>query len=211
MATEPIILLGAGGHARACIDVIEQQAKFSIAGLVGRLEDVGTQVLGYPVIGTDADLPVLLAGGNNNVLIAVGQIMTPDTRIRLYNMVVENGASLPTVVSPQAYVSRHAKVGQGTIIMHGAVVNAEATIGRNCIINSQALVEHDVVIEDHCHVSTGTAINSCVRIGAGTFIGSNTSVRQCISIGENCMIGMGQRVISDCESGTRIPPANVKT
>jgi len=110
------------------------------------------------------------------------------------------------IVSPRAHVSKHAKVGAGTIVMHGAVVNAGAVVGRNCIINSQALVEHDAVIADHCHVATAAAINSGVHIGAGTFIGSNSSVRQCINIGERCLIGMGQRVLADCEAGTCMPP-----
>ena len=30
-----ILLLGAGGHARSCIDVIEEQGQYQIAGLIG--------------------------------------------------------------------------------------------------------------------------------------------------------------------------------
>ena len=56
-----MLLLGAGGHARACIDVIEQAGGFAIAGLVGLPEEVGKSVLGYPVLGSDADLQALLA------------------------------------------------------------------------------------------------------------------------------------------------------
>ena len=31
---EKIILIGGGGHCRACIDVIEQEGRFTIAGIV---------------------------------------------------------------------------------------------------------------------------------------------------------------------------------
>ena len=205
MTKAPILLVGAGGHARACIDVIELEGRLTVAGLVGLPHEVGTRMLGYPVLGTDADLPGLL-GDCAHALVAVGQIKTPEPRMRLFDLLEQSGCALPVIVSPRAHVSKHAKVGAGTIVMHGAVVNAGAVVGRNCIINSQALVEHDAVIADHCHVATAAAINSGVHIGAGTFIGSNSSVRQCINIGERCLIGMGQRVLADCEAGTCMPP-----
>ena len=60
MSNPTILLIGAGGHARACIDVIEQEGRFNIAGLVGLPHEVGSRVLGYPVLGSDIELPDLL-------------------------------------------------------------------------------------------------------------------------------------------------------
>jgi sugar O-acyltransferase (sialic acid O-acetyltransferase NeuD family) len=200
----PVLLLGAGGHARACVDVIELEGRFSVAGLVGLPDELGAQIFGYPVLGTDADLP-RLAREYTHALITIGQIKTAEPRMRLFDSLQEFGCSLPVIVSPRAYVSPHATLGAGTIVMHGAVVNAAAVVGRNCIINSQSLIEHDAVIGDHCHVATGAVINSGVHIGAGTFIGSNCSVRQQVKIGERSLVGMGQRVLRDCEAGSHIP------
>jgi sugar O-acyltransferase (sialic acid O-acetyltransferase NeuD family) len=205
VSSASILLVGAGGHAAACIDVIETGGRFTVAGLVGFVDEVGKRVLSYPVVGTDEDLPALLAA-HPNALICVGQIKTPQPRIRLFERLQALGYQLPVIVSPHAYVSKHATIGAGTIIMHGAIVNAGASVGRNCIINSQALVEHDATIADHCHIATAAIINGEVRVGAGTFVGSNTTVRQCLEIGERCLIGMGQRLLADCESGTSIPP-----
>ncbi|MBT5471063.1 MAG: acetyltransferase [Nitrospina sp.] len=200
MTQESILLVGAGGHARACIDVIEQEGSFVVQGLVGLPDEVGTRILNYPVMGTDADLSTLI-GDFSNALISIGQIKTPELRIRLFNELQKSSYILPVIVSPTAYVSPHAKLDAGTIVMHGAVVNAGAVIGRNCIINSLSLVEHDVVVADHCHISTGATVNSGVRIGTGSFIGSNSSIKQGVNIGEGCIIGMGQQVLFDCEGG----------
>ncbi len=38
------------------IDVIEQESQFVIVGIVDKPELIRTEVLGYPVIGSDADL-----------------------------------------------------------------------------------------------------------------------------------------------------------
>jgi sugar O-acyltransferase (sialic acid O-acetyltransferase NeuD family) len=205
-----IVLVGAGGHARACIDVIEQAGHYSVAALVGMPDQVGTRVLGYPVVGTDADLGTLRAR-YTHALVVVGQIKSPETRIRLFDLLLGTGYTLPVIVSPHAHVSRHATLAAGTIVMHGAVVNASAVIGRNCILNSQSLVEHDTVIGDHCHIATAAAINSGVRIDTASFVGSNSCVRQGIRIGERCVIGMGQRVLADCAAGTQLPARTARS
>jgi sugar O-acyltransferase (sialic acid O-acetyltransferase NeuD family) len=201
----PILLIGAGGHARSCIDVIEREGRFAIAGLIGLPQEVGCRVLGYPVLGTDATLPVMLSEFPM-AFISIGQIETPEPRLRIFSLLQQRGCELPVIVSPLAYVSKHARLGAGTIVMHGAVVNAGAVVGRNCIINSQALVEHDAAIADHCHIATAAVINGGVHIGAGTFVGSNSTVRQCVKIGEHCLIGMAQGLLADCEAGTSTPP-----
>ena len=198
---DSILLIGAGGHARACIDVIEQEARFEIGGLIGFSSELGSSVLGYSVIGTDKDIPTL-ASEYQWALIVVGQIRTAEHRRRLYDLLKTNGYHLPVVVSPWAYVSSHASIDEGSIVMHHAVVNAGASVGKNCILNSKSLVEHDSTLEDYCHISTAATINGGVRVGQGTFIGSNSSVREGVSIGKECVIAMGQIVAKDCEHGT---------
>lgn len=188
-----LILIGAGGHARACIDIIEQLDQFRIAGMVGKSEEMHTQLLGYSVIATDSDLPKL-ANDFQYAFISVGQILSPDNRIRLYQRAIELGFKFPVFIAHTAQVSRHATIGNGTIVMHGAIVNAGAKIGVNCIINSHALVEHDAIVEDHCHISTGAILNGDVKIGAGSFVGSGSIIKEGVSLGSGCMIGMGLSV-----------------
>ena len=53
---DKIILVGAVGHARFCIDVIELSGFYKIAGLVEKDNADGNENLGYPIIGTDDDL-----------------------------------------------------------------------------------------------------------------------------------------------------------
>jgi sugar O-acyltransferase (sialic acid O-acetyltransferase NeuD family) len=201
---KPLLLIGAGGHAEACIDVVEQEGRCAVAGLIGSAAEVGKQLCGYSVIGTDEDLPALI-GQFPYALIAIGHIKTAEPRIRLFDRLQAMGYAMPVIVSSHAYVSKHASVGAGSIVMHGAVVNAGASIGRNCIVNSQSLVEHDAVIGDHCHVATAAAVNGGARIGAGTFIGSGSRIREGVTVGERCRIGMGQLVVADCETGTFQP------
>ena len=193
MSKPNLILIGAGGHAHACIDVLEQQGKYQLAGLVGMPEELHAQHLGYSVIATDSDLPEL-AQEYQYALITVGQIRSPDHRIRLYQQAAELGLQLPVIIAPSAHVSRHATVGEGTIVMHGAIVNAGTRVGINCIINTRALVEHDAKVENHCHISTGAILNGDVCIGAGSYVGSGSVIKEGVLLGKGCMVGMGLSV-----------------
>ncbi|MFO8090861.1 MAG: hypothetical protein R6U13_13555 [Desulfatiglandaceae bacterium] len=77
---QSILLVGGGGHCKSCIDVIEQEGKYQIAGIVDLPEKQGQSVMGYAVLGTDGDLPELVRT-YPNVLITLGQIKTPERRI----------------------------------------------------------------------------------------------------------------------------------
>ncbi|MCP4314350.1 MAG: acetyltransferase [Bacteroidetes bacterium] len=178
---ESIILIGGGGHCKACIDVIEQEGIYSIAGIVDLPEKQGESILGYPVIGTDDDLKQLVKS-YDNFLLTLGQIYSPERRTWIYQDLVRIGAKLPAIISPHAYVSKHSTIGNGTIIMHHALVNAQAKIGVNCIVNSKALIEHDVQIGDHCHISTGAIINGSAVVEHSSFIGSNAVTRESVRI-----------------------------
>ena len=159
-------------------------------------EKLHEKVLGYEIIATDGDLPDL-AKEYDCFLITLGQIKSPDRRIELFETLKGLGVNLPSIISPLAYVSRHAQIEEGTIVMHHALINAGAQIGRNCIINSKVLIEHDAVIGDHCHIATGAVINGGTKVGSGTFFGSNTVSKEYVEIGENTVISCGTKIIKD--------------
>ncbi len=170
---EKILLIGGGGHCRAVIDVIELEAKYEIAGIIDKKELVGSEVLGYKVLGCDDDLEKLF-GRYKNAFVSVGQIRSNAVRARLFTELKRIGYHLPLIVSPLAYVSKHASLAEGTIVMHHALINVNAVVGKNCIINSKALLEHDCVVEDHCHISTATVLNGGTVVKEGTFFGSHS-------------------------------------
>lgn len=203
--TVPIILIGGGGHSTACMDVIEAEGKYHIAGIVDKKEKIGTSVLGYGIIAADNRIEEL-AGKYDHFLVSVGQIKTAETRKRFFFLLENLHVNLPVVISPYAVVSRHAGIDKGTIIMHQALVNAGAVIGKNCILNSKALIEHGVKVGDHCHISTGALINGDVRIGEGCFIGSGAVIREGVHIGEKSVIGAGARIMKDIEAGSWVKP-----
>jgi len=191
-----IILLGAGGHCRACIDVIEQEGRYAIAGVVDRCDmNAESSVLGYPMLGTDDDLAELRSRCDH-ALITIGQIASASVRLGLFARLRELDFTLPVVVSSLAYCSPHADVGDGTILMHRAVVNAGARIGVNCIINTGGLIEHDARVGEHTHISTMAVLNGKARVGSRSFVGSNATVVHEVALPDDSFVRAGQLVIS---------------
>jgi len=172
-----ILLVGGGGHCRSCIDVIESEGRFDIAGIIEKDESVNQDVLGYPIIGTDDDLAALRKKFEY-AFVTTGQLQSSEARESLFAKLRSLQYTLPVIISPHAIVSKHAALGEGTIAMHNAVVNAGAEVGKNCILNTDSLVEHDCSVGDHCHISTGAVINGEVTVGESSFIGSNAVVVQ---------------------------------
>ena len=193
MTAKEIVLIGAGGHAKSCIEVIESTGEYSIAQVVGQETDLGLHILGHEVRHTDADL-VNLKEKYDFALIGIGQIHNPETRIKLFSTLSEIGFKLPIIISKTATVSQFAQIGKGSIVMHGAILNADCVIGENVILNSSSLIEHDAKIGDHCHVATRVTVNGGTKIGKRTFLGSGTVVRNGIEIGDNSFVGMGSVV-----------------
>ena len=195
---EPIILVGGGGHCISAIDVIESSGRFEIVGIVDVQEKVGGKVLGYPVIGTDEHIPVFVRDCQY-FHIATGQIRSSVLRERLFNLVLDAGGTCPAIVSAHAYVSKYAKINDGTIVMHWALINANAEIGKCSIVNSKALLEHEVRIGAFSHISTGAIINGQAVVGDRCFVGSNAVIANNISIASEAIVGAGSVVVKDID------------
>ena len=205
-----IIIVGSGGHANSCIEIIKLQKKFNIEGFVFlKLNTILNTKTIYQVLGTDKDLPILRKKFKN-AFIGVGQIKNYETRLKLYKKLKENNYYLPIIRSPHSLVSKNTKIGEGTIIMNQVNINRNVSIGVNNIINSKALIEHDVTIGNHCHISTASIINGNVRIGNKCFVGSGAIIHNDIKIGNQCIIGAGTIIDKNISNNSIVYPYDRK-
>jgi len=199
-----LILVGGGGHAKACIDVIRAEGIYNVAGIVDVEEKLHTRVLDHEIIASDNDLPGLLKK-HQNFHVSLGIRKDFWIKVDKFEHLKQLGALFPVVVSPLAFVSDGASIDDGTIVMHNALINTGARIGKNCIINTAAVIEHDAIIGDHCHISTGSIINGKCQIGRRVFIGSNSTVIDFVEIADDVVIGAGSVVVKSIkESGVYV-------
>jgi sugar O-acyltransferase (sialic acid O-acetyltransferase NeuD family) len=178
------------------VDLIESCGGLSIAGF---FDPHPTGATGdYPILGADSawmdvraripDLKIALA------------IDGPKIRSELFDRY--GAASIATVRSPHAYVSKRARVGHGCLIQRGVTIMPGVTLGRACKINVNGTIHHETSLGDFCTVAPGAQILGNVRIGDRVYIGAGAIVRQRCSIGADTVIGAGAVVVEDV-------PANV--
>ena len=188
---KPLVLIGVGGHCRSVIEAAESAGR-EVMGILDTPDKAGGQVLGRPVIGSDDDMEKYV--GRAEFVITVGHIRDCVLRRKLAERVEAAGGTFGLVVASTAHVSRYARIGAGTVVLHGAMVNAGAEVGRNCIVNTLANVEHDAVVGDFCHISTGAMVNGDCRVGEGTFLGSQSVLLNGAEIEAGCTVAAGSFV-----------------
>lgn len=203
-ATRPLVLLGAGGHARV---------------LAALARAVGQPVLGVcdPTLAADAvsrweDLDVLgddsaldrLPPDSVALMLGVGQLATGSLRKRLYASWRARGYDFPALVHPAAWVAPDVVLGDGVQVMAGAVVQPGCEIGVNSIINTRAGVDHDCRIGRDVHVAPGATLCGTVVVEDGTFIGAGATVIQGLRIGACAVVGAGVTLVRDLTAATTI-------
>jgi len=196
MEANDIIILGAGGHARSCIEVVESTGKYNIVGLVTSNTEVNKPISGYRIIGHDEDLPDIYQSVASAVS-GLGQIRDATLRKQVVLKAKEAGFRFPSIIASSAYVSKHVQLGEGSMVMHKTLINSGVVVGEFSIINSGAILEHGVEVGEFSHISTKVVVNGDSKVGSEVFIGSGSIVRQNLNIGRNSFISMGSLVGHD--------------
>ena len=198
-----IIGIGAGGHAKVVIDILNIMTGYELIGLLDSDQTLwGTRVMGVEVLGDDSLLDQLHREGVGLAFIGVGSTSDTRLRARLYRDVTAKGLQIVGALHPNAVIASSAVIGDGVTVMAGAVINPGAKLGVNVIVNTSSVVEHDCVIGDHSHIATGARLAGTVMVGRGSHIGAGAVVRQDINIGEETVVAAGAVVISDVADRT---------
>lgn len=182
-----ILLVGAGGHATSCLDILEEIDEYQIIGFIDSKKK-GNK-FNYKILGDYNEIKDLfLKKKVSHAFVTIGQIKDYKPRLETFQILKSIGFVIPVIISKHSFVSKRAEIGEGTIVMNGVTISGNVKIGKNCIINSNSLIEHDTIIGDNCHISTSVTINGNCRIHSNSFIGSSSTISNGVKIKENSII-----------------------
>ena len=196
-----VLLIGAGGHARVCVEALLDMGDAEIVGAVSR-DGSGSAGLGISPIWMESELLIATeSSGANTFCVAIGD---NTTRRRFGTDLTQSGHLLTQAISASAVVSRMAVLGAGVQLIAGSVVNAATTIGECVIVNTNASVDHDCTIGDYVHIGPGAVVGGGVTVGDDVLIGLGARVLPGIAIGPGAIIGAGAVVTADVEAGSTV-------
>ena len=194
-----LVLVGGGGHCKSVLSSIDR-SKYADIVIVDSEENVGKDVDGVSIAGTDDDLTKLHDEGYSEAFITVGSVSSNPARRRIYESLQKIGFSFPSVIDSSAVIADSAVIEEGVFVGKKAVINAGSRIGKFSIINTGAIADHDCIVGSFVHLSPGVVLSGTVTVGDNTHVGTGTCVKQCAKIGENTTVGMGSVVITDIPS-----------
>lgn len=199
----PVIVVGAGGHGRVVADAL-QCAGREVLGFVDLDPALqGRQVLGLPVLGTDAalgghdPLRVMLANGLGGISAGAAA----SQRVRLQTRLQAAGWRFTAVRHPSAVLSASARLGDATQLLAGCVVQAGAAIGHGTIVNTAAVVEHDGEVGDFNHLAPRALLCGGVATGDFVHVGAGAIVLQGLRLGAGTLVAAGAVVVRDVAGG----------
>jgi len=203
---KPVIVLGAGGHAKVLLDLLRLQRR-TILGLVTPDLEKGCECLGYEVLGDDDELRKYNPS-DIDLVNGIGSLPFQELRWNVSSKVRSWGFMLSNVVHPSAIISSDVSFDEGVQIMAGCVIQPGCSIGYDTIINTGSIVDHDCTIGKNTHIAPGCVLSGGINIGKSTHIGTGTRIIQNVKIGQGSVVAAGATLYKDVEENEFIKQLN---
>lgn len=167
-----LILVGAGGHAKAVVEAV-YSSDFKLAAYV----DPKPSAWLSAVERFDSDDTVENQSADGIVL-GLGAVSPEglEERLALFDRYRTRGWEAPSLRHSSSVVSEDASMQPGSIALAASVVQPGAQIGEAAIVNTSAIVEHDSRIGRGAHVAPGAIVLGACDIGEGAMVGAGAVV-----------------------------------
>src|SRR5579884_1054221 len=201
MTASPIIILGAGGHAKVLFEILRLQGRHVTGVTSAEKNAKETKFCGVPVLGGDEALKNF--NPNDIELVnGVGAIANPDLRREIFERGKADRFTFATLSHPSAVIAADVEIAEGAQIMAGVVIQPGVRVGMNSIINTRAGVDHDCQIGAHAHIAPGATLCGSVGVGDLSLVGAGATVLQGVRIGMRCIVGASALLREDAPDGT---------
>lgn len=191
------VVVGAQGHARQVIDLIEENG-YEIIGCIAADEVVGTKVYNdVRVVGNDNDLTLYKQSGVKYAFVGVGALGNNALREKIFSNLIEIGFSIPPLIAGKTSISRPVKFGEGVVVLNGAIIGPNVIIGNNTIINQGVNISHDTIIGSHSNITPGCMIAGTCKIGDRVTLGMGATIYAGVSISDDITIRNLESVNAD--------------
>lgn len=208
MSPEQVVVIGASGFGRECLDVLEAMADAGAGVTVAGVADDGPSEVnlerlaarGVVYLGTVDDW-LASEGSPCRYVMGIGH---PEVRRRLVDRLSDAGAQPFTAVHPSATFGARVEVGEGVVVCAGVTISTNVRLGRHVHVNPNATMGHDAVLADFVSVNPGAVVSGEVAVGEGGLVGASATILQGLSIGEGAVIGAGAVVTKNVADGALV-------
>ncbi|MDP2559849.1 acetyltransferase [Psychrobium sp. 1_MG-2023] len=199
--SKPLVIIGAGGHAKVLMDILSRQGRKVIAYAAPEQATYNTMFTQLSWLRRDKEI-LKYSTDEIQLVNAIGSMPYQLLRSKLFDMFKQHGYEFASIVCESALISPSVKLGEGVQILSRAVINADTTIAANCIINTGTIIEHDCQIGRHNHCAPSATLCGGVTTADFVHVGTGANIIEQLSIGEGSIIGAGTTITQHVEKNT---------
>jgi sugar O-acyltransferase (sialic acid O-acetyltransferase NeuD family) len=197
-----IVIVGASGHAKVVIDIIELQKQYTIVGLLDSYKPKGFKVFNYKVLGTEGLIPELMASNTiQGGIIAIGD-NSQRQKIAYKIKSIYPRFQYIIAIHPKAIIGKDVKIQVGVVVVAGVIINSPSVIEEHCIINTNASVGHDCHIKAFASIASGSTLGGHVVVESKAIVSLGAIVLNNCHIGANAIVGAGGMLTKNLKANT---------
>lgn len=198
-----LVIVGAGGHGREVLDVVEAvDSKSEKVRFLGFLDD-GEVHEERLAARSSRHLGTVQWLKDNDAAYILG-IGSSEARRGLARQISEWSRPAISLIHPGATLGSKISIGPGVLVAAGAHLTTNIDIGEHTHINIACVVSHDSSVGEFTTLSPGVIINGDCTVGDDVFLGSGAIVTRGVTVGNGASVGAGAVVLSDVEPGQTV-------
>lgn len=194
-----LVIVGAGGHGREVLDVVEAVnagcRTWNVLGFLddgevdaGRLGRRGVGLLGPVAALADLDADYVVGIGGS------------EARAQVDELASRHGRQAAVLVHPLASTGSDVELAAGVVLAAGVRVTTNVRLGRHTHANVGSVVSHDCRVGDFVTISPGALVNGNVVLQEHVLLGAGSIVTPGRTIGRGTWVGAGAVVVDDLAS-----------
>ncbi|MGY2003680.1 PglD-related sugar-binding protein [Blastococcus sp. SYSU DS1024] len=203
MAVRRLVVMGAGGHAREVLDVLESlpdapgRERTTVFAESGATTAAATALLRDRGYALAEELPA----DATHYLPAVGD---PALRQWFVTLAESRGLLPAQAVSPLSTVPDVLREVPGLVVLPRVHLSTNVALGRHCHLNIGCQVSHDGWLGDRVTLGPGVLLAGGVTVEDDAFLGIGAVVLPGRRIGRGAVVGGGAVVVHDVAPGTTV-------
>jgi sugar O-acyltransferase (sialic acid O-acetyltransferase NeuD family) len=187
-----MLIVGAGGHAKEVLDLIETSIQDEDIVLFDNTINHKDELYNkFKIYHKFSDVPKV----HKHFMLGVGGVYI---RKKMSELALNNNFIWKGVQVDFSKIGKFNSFIDATVdIMQNVIISSNVSIEKGTLLNRNVNIHHDVVIGVNCELAPYANILGNVKIGANTFIGAGATILPKITIGDNVTIGAGTVVTKD--------------
>ena len=179
-----VAILGAGGHAGVCFDILSIKQKKSCCFITPHKNS--SHFIDLALTMTDEEFLKKYKPHEVELINAIGIVpgKNKELRKKLFIKYKQLGYKFMTLIHPSAIISESSFIDESAQVMAGSIIQNNVTINKNSIINTGTIIEHNCNIGKNCHIAPGSILCGNVNIyddvflPAGSIIKPNSEIKK---------------------------------